>query len=64
MSIPDCLIIASALYENYFQYSSAPLTELINKNTFTFKINFLTLPAASVPGLILYINNHAFKFIP
>ena len=55
--------MASTSYRNYFQYAYVPLTELINQNalplatnlsTIPFKL-LLTVPAMSVPGLILCI---------
>ena len=61
--IPNCLTIASTSYQNYFQYASVPLTELINENALSLTTNLsifllkqlLTVPAVSVPSLILSI---------
>ena len=63
VGIPNCLNIASTSYKNFFQYAGVPLTELINKNALSLATNlpitplklFLTIPTASVPGLILCI---------
>ena len=66
MGIPNCLTIARTSNKNYFQYASAPLTELINENALSLVTNLsivplkllLTVPAVSVPGLILCITAH------
>ena len=67
LDVSNCLTIASASYENCFQYAGVPLTELINENALSLATNhsiallklLLTVPAVSVPGLILCIT----KFI-
>ena len=55
--------MASTSYKNCFQYAGVPLTELINGNALSLATKlsilhlklFLTTPALSVLGLILYI---------
>ena len=70
MGVHNCLTIASTSYKNCCQYGGVPLTELINKNALSLATNLstvplkllLTVPAVSLPGLILciakFINEH------
>ena len=59
----NCSTIASTSYKNRLRYAGYPLTELINENELSLVKNlsivqfilFLTIPAVSVPGLILRI---------
>ena len=61
VGIPNCLTIARTSNKNCFQYAGVPLTELINENALSLATNLsiillqllLTVPAVSVPGLIL-----------
>ena len=57
--IPNCLTRPSTSYKICFQYTSVPLTELKNENALSPATNLeivpLTVPAFSVPGLILCI---------
>ena len=61
VSIPNFLTIASESYKNCFQYAGVPLTEVINENAISLATKLsmvplkllLTVPAASVPGLVL-----------
>ena len=63
VDIPNCLFISSTSSKSCFQYVGVHLTELIYKNALFLAANLsivplkllLTLPAASVPGLILCI---------
>ena len=62
-NIFDSLTKTKELYENFFQYASVSLNELINKNSFSFGKNisidlwklFVTVNAVGVPGISLYI---------
>ena len=61
LGIPNCLTIANTSYKNCFQYAGVPLIEPINENAMSLATNLsiaplkllLTVPAVSVPGLIL-----------
>ena len=44
VGIPNCLTMASTLYENYFQHAGVPLTEFINENALSLATNFSTVP--------------------
>ena len=61
VGIPNCLAMASTPYKNCFQYAGVRLAEFINENTLSFATILsivslkllLTVPAMSVPGLIM-----------
>ena len=61
--IPNFLTIASTSYKNSFQYSGVPLTQRINENALSLATKlliassklFLTIPAVSVPSVIVCI---------
>ena len=61
VAVPNCLIIASRLYKSCVRYAGVLMTELVNENSFYLAAHLsvpplkliLTVPAASVLGLIL-----------